>query len=636
MTNVCVSFFSYVCNVNLYFTRMRYAKAFILVYVLWLLLGTVSKVVFLLIHHETIGACDMGDLLGVLGHGVKLDMAIAGYLTVLPALILLMGEWLEGKYILPLWRLLFVFLSFGTALFYSVNIGLYAYWGFPLDSTPLLYLKTSPTDTMASMTMWEIVYRCMIIIVSSVLTYLLFEYILVPKQLFGGRKRVPVRRKIITTTFLLIMTALLILPIRGGLGTGTNHTGTVYFSQNIRLNHAAVNPIFSFVESVLHKVDIGSQFRFMDDNEANRIFDGMVYTQLRKDNDSLKFITKPNVIVIMLESFSKYIMSEGGHLTGVTPNLDSIKKEGWYFDQFYANTVRTDRAIVSILSGLPAQPSMSIMDMPNKSTQLPSIARSLRSNGYTTSFYYGGDTNYSNMQSYVVGTGYQNVVSDKSFPSSQITSKWGVHDGIVFDRILKDIDEMGKNNPFFVTMMTLSSHEPFDVPYKSQFAHEALNAFAYTDHELGRFMDSLKTKPLWKNTLVVIVPDHLGAYPDNIDNYQMWRYEIPLVMTGGIIKEPQSIHAIGSQNDIAATILGLLNIDHSDFAFSKDLLDSRAPHFAFLAFPDASFGMITERNQILYDGIPNSVILDRGEKRGENLSKAKAYLQKLYDYIDGL
>ena len=636
MTNVCVSFFSYVCNVNLYFIRMRYAKAFILVYVLWLLLGTVSKVVFLLIHHETIGACDMGDLLGVLVHGVKLDLAIAGYLTVLPALMLLMGEWLEGKYILPLWRFLFVFLSFGTALFYSVNIGLYAYWGFPLDSTPLLYLKTSPADTMASMTMWEIVYRCMIIIVSSVLTYLLFEYILIPKQLFGGRKRLPVGKKVIYSTLLLIMTALLIFPIRGGLGTGTNHTGSVYFSQNIRLNHAAVNPIFSFVESVLHKVDIGSQFRFMSDDEACNLFDEMVYTQLRTDNDSLKFETKPNVIVIMLESFSKYIMTEGGNLKGVTPQLESLKDEGWYFDRFYANTVRTDRAIVSILSGLPAQPSMSIMDMPNKSTQLPSIARSLGKSGYSTHFYYGGDTNYSNMQSYVVGTGYQNVVSDKSFPSSQITSKWGVHDGIVFDKILKDIDEMDENNPFFITMMTLSSHEPFDVPYKSQFTHEALNAFAYTDHELGCFINNLKTKSLWENTLVVIVPDHLGAYPDNIDNYQLWRYEIPFILTGGIVSNSKTIHVLGSQNDIAATILGLLDIDHSDFVFSKDLLDCKAPHFAFLAFPDASFGMVTEQNQVLYDGIPNSVIWDSGEIKGENINKAKAYLQKLYDYIDGL
>lgn len=633
---MCFPFFLYVCNVKLYFTRMRYVKAFILTYVLWLLLGTASKVMFLLIHHDIIGACGIVDLLGVLGHGVKLDMAIAGYLTVLPALILLMGEWIKGKYILLGWRLLIALFSFGVALFYSVNIGLYAYWGFPLDSTPLLYLKTSPADTMASMTIWQLFFRCMIILVVSVLTYLLFEFTIVPKRLFGEHKNTSVRKKIGQSTLLLIMTAALILPIRGGLGTGTNHTGTVYFSQNIRLNHAAVNPIFSFVESVLHKVDIGSQFRFMSNDEATRLFDEMVYTKLRTDNDSLKFTTKPNVIIVMLESFSKYIMSEGGHITGVTPNLDSLKKEGWYFDHFYANTVRTDRAIVSILSGLPAQPSMSVMDMPNKSTLLPSIARSLRNNGYTTSFYYGGDTNYSNMQSYVVGTGYQNVVSDKSFPSSQVTSKWGVHDGIVFDRISKDIDEMGRNIPFLVTMMTLSSHEPFDVPYKSQFTDEALNAFAYTDYELGRFIEQLKQKPIWENTLVVVVPDHLGAYPENIDNYQLWRYEIPFIVAGGIVKEPQTIHAIGSQNDIAATILGLLDIDHSDFVFSKDLLDSQAPHFAFLAFPDASFGMVTEQNQVFYDGIPNSIIWDKGEKPGDNISKAKAYLQKLYDFIDGL
>lgn len=615
---------------------MRYVKAFILTYVLWLILGTVSKVIFLLIYHEIIGACGIGDFLGVLGRGVKLDMAIAGYLTVLPALILLIGEWVEGKCILFGWRLFIVLLSFGVSLFYCVNIGLYAYWGFPLDSTPLLYLKTSPSDALASMTLLQIFLRCMIIIVVSALIFLLFEYILVPKRLFAEHEKLSVKKRIGVSTILLLMTASLIFPIRGGLGTGTNHTGTVYFSPNIRLNHAAVNPIFSFVESVLHKVDIRSQFRFMDDSEASRLFDEMVYTKLRTDNDSLKFTTKPNVVIIMLESFSKYIMSEGGHLAGVTPNLESLQNEGWYFDRFYANTVRTDRAIVSILSGLPAQPSMSIMDMPNKSTILPSVARSLRNNGYTTSFYYGGDTNYSNMQSYVVGTGYQNIVSDKSFPSSQVTSKWGVHDGIVFDRISKDIDEKGKNIPFLVTMMTLSSHEPFDVPYKSQFTDEALNAFAYTDHELGRFIEQLKQKPIWENTLVVVVPDHLGAYPENIDNYQLWRYEIPLIMTGGVVKEPQSIHAIGSQNDIAATILGLLGIDHSDFVFSKDLLDSHAPHFAFLAFPDASFGMVTEQNQVLYDGTPNSVIWDRGEQKGENISKAKAYLQKLYDYIDGL
>ena len=134
----------------------------------------------------------------------------------------------------------------------------------------------------------------------------------------------------------------------------------------------------------------------------------------------------------------------------------------------------------------------------------------------------------------------------------------------------------------------------------------------------------------------MLVPDHLGAYPENIDNYQLWRYEIPLIFTGGVVEEAQTIHTIGSQNDIAATILGMLGINHDDFTFSKDMLDSNSPHFAFLALPDASFGMVTEENQVFYDGIPNSVVWDMGEKKGENISKAKAFLQKLYDYIDGL
>ena len=619
---------------------MKCVKAFVLIYVLWLLLGTASKVVFLLTYHDLFEGATFAEILGVVGHGVKLDMAIAGYLTMLPALVLLLGIWLKGKYMLMGWRTLIAFLIFAAILFYAVNLGLYGYWGFPLDSTPLLYLKTSPADAFASITLGQTIGATAGVLALTAVTYCLFEWIVIPKRLFDSRTKIRWGKSIVTSTLMLLLTALLILPVRGGFSTGTNHTGTVYFSSNMRLNHAAVNPIFSFVESMLHTEDIGSQFRFMDDNDASRLFNEMVYTELRKDefSDSLsiRLTTRPNVIIVILESFSKYIMDEGGHVKGVTPQLDALSREGLYFTRFYANTVRTDRAIVSILSGLPAQPSMSIMDMPKKSTGLPSIARSLKNNGYTTSFYYGGDTNYSNMQSYIVGTGYEKVVSESCFPPRQRTSKWGVHDGIVFGRVLKDIGEMDENRPFLVTMMTLSSHEPFDVPYESGLENEALNAFVYTDDELGRFVGQLKKMLVWDNTLVVIVPDHLGAYPDDVDNYQLWRYEIPLIMTGGVVKEHRDISTIGSQIDIAATLLGMLNIPHTDFTYSKDMFDTNTPHFAYIAFPDASFGLISESNQVMYDGVPNTVVWDAGEQPGKNINCAKAFVQKLYDDIDGM
>jgi len=591
-------------------------------------------------HGAVIDIRTFSDSLQIIGHGLRLDMAIAAYLSVVPAIILAFAVWFSSRSLVFIWRAYFLLISLLAVCFYSTNTVLYSFWGFPLDSTPLLYLKTSPADAFASLPMWQWLVSVTGILSVTAAIFFVFEYVINPKYLFARSSQERYGSRMGECAVLLLLTAFLIFPIRGGVGTGTNHTGSVYFSSNIKMNHAAVNPIFSFFESVLHKVDIRSQFRFMSDEKASRLFDSMVYTTLRNDNvtDSLnlKLTDNPNVIIIMLESFSRYIMDEGGRVKGVTPNLNALTHEGLYFDRFYANSVRTDRAIVSILSGLPSQPSMSIMDMPKKSTQLPSIARSLGKNGYSTHFYYGGDTNYSNMLSYVMGTGYQSVVSDKSFPSSQVTSKWGVHDGIVFDRILKDIDGMDSNTPFLVTMMTLSSHEPFDVPYKSQFSDEALNAFAYTDHELGVFINKLKNSPVWDKTLVVLVPDHLGAYPGHIDNYQLWRYEIPLIMTGGVIDEIRTIHTIGSQNDIAATVLGLLDINHDDFVFSKDMLDANAPHFAFMALPDAAFGMVNEQNQVLYDGIPNAVIWDTGLHPGENIDKAKAFVQKLYDYIDGL
>lgn len=619
---------------------MKYVRSFVLVYALWLLLGVLSKVGFLWMHHDIAGAITLSDAIRVIGHGARLDLAIAGYLTALPALLLIVGVWLSGKILLAAWRTYFLCFSIVATVAYTANLALYGYWGFPLDNTPILYLKTSPADAFASLTAWQIMLYALAMIVSTSFIYWTFEYILAPRRLFIYKVSSSIKRKFTESLLLLILAALLFIPIRGGFGTGTNHTGSVYFSSNMRLNHAAVNPIFSFVESALHSVDVGSQFRFMDDDKASEIFSKLVYTKSREDTDadsvSIRFSTNPNVILIILEGFSKYIMTEGGRIEGVTPRLDALAKEGLYFDRFYANSVRTDRAIVSILSGLPAQPNMSIMDMPKKSTKLPSIARSLAKEGYGTYFYYGGDTNYSNMQSYVVGTGYETIVADQSFPANQRTSKWGVHDGYVFARILNDIDGMKSDSPFFITVLTLSSHEPFDVPYESPFENEALNAFAYTDSELGKFIDKLRERPVWENTLVVLVPDHLGAYPKDIDNYQLWRYELPLIMFGGVVKEQRIVHTIGSQNDIAATVLGALNVPHEDFIYSKDLLDNDAPHYAFFTFPDASFGMITDENQVLYDDVPHVAVWDIGTQPGTNINRAKAYVQKLYDYIDGL
>jgi len=631
---------------------MARIKIFLLTFLLWTIVGMTSKIVFLLAYHALLDDATLSEQLLVMWYGTRLDIAIAGYLTLLPGLLLIISLWYSGRIMRVIWNGYFAITAAIAALAYVANIGLYGYWGFPLDNTPLLYLKTSPADAMASLTFWQIILSLAAIAITAILIYKL--HITLPETV----KPEKVIGKVKCLGILILLEATLILPIRGGIGTGTNHTGSVYFSSNIRLNHAAVNPIFCFIESSLHQEEIGTKYRFMPDDEATALFSELSYTNLREDtaiidlrketadtdirkdttdtiedccfNEAIKQLrdTRPNIILITLEGFSDTVI----RVKGVTPNLERLTHEGLYFSNFYANSFRTDRALVSVHSGLPAQTTMSIMDIPRKSTSLPSIAGTLSKNGYNTVFYYGGDINYSNMRSYFMGTGFQQCVSDKNFPLEQHTGKWGVADGAVYDRMIADIKGSAKE-PFFYSIMTESSHEPFDVPNYKKLDDEVLNSFAYADECLGKFIEQLKALPLWNSTMVVVVPDHLGAFPANPDNYKYWRYHSPLIITGGVIKNPMVCRVIGSQIDIAATLLGMLGIDHSDFTYSKDMLDSSAPHFAFFTFPDA-MGMVTDSNRIFFDNTSNKLISAEGTSTDLLTKKAKAFLQKVYDDLD--
>ena len=605
---------------------------FFVVFILWMLIGALSKLAFLAVYASIIEGISASDWWDVIWHGLVLDVAIAGYLTIIPALIFIASLWTESKVTEWIWKGYVGIVAFISSLAYVANIALYGYWGFPLDNTPLLYIKTSPSDAMASVTTGQLIGGFLAVCASTVFIYLLITRLVkLPKAQQNGKPW-------LQTIVILLLIALLIIPIRGGFGAGTNHTGAVYYSTNIRLCHAAVNPIFCFIESVTHDEDIADRYRFMDDKEATDIFNGMTCTALRGDSVgvfSLRGDNQPrNVVVIMLESFSKYIMTEAGHVKGITPNLDRYSKEGMYFTRFYANSFRTDRAIVSILSGLPAQPTMSVMDIPHKSTALPSIASAMGKAGYNSTFYYGGDTNFSNMRSYLMGTGFKNVVSDKDFPKELHTGKWGVADGPVYERILKDMIASDKKEKHLRVVMSESSHEPFDVPFKSHIKEPELNAFYYADKCLGEFVEAMKKQADWDNTLVLIVPDHLGAYPLNIDNYAMWRYELPMILLGGKVAA-QQIETIGCQTDIPATLLGILGIEHNEFLFSKDIFDTKSPHFAFFTFPDA-MGMVTEENTVIYDNALNKAVLDEGSEKGLNKKRVQAYLQKLYDKIADL
>lgn len=599
---------------------------FLTTYFLFVLLFVLQKPIFMAYYHDLYSNVSFADYFKVMWHGLPLDFSLAGYLTVIPGLILIASAWTASPVLRRIRQVYFGVVAFIMACIFIIDLGLYDFWGFRLDATPIFYFFSSPKDALASVSFWFILSGILAILIYAALLYGIFYRVLVREK---KTLKIPYLRLNVSLT-LLLLTAALFIPIRGGFTVSTMNLSKVYFSQDQRMNHAAINPAFSFMYSATHQTNFDKQYRFMDSKVADELFAEMTDKPVAATDSIPQLLNtrRPNIIFIILESFSTHLMETFGGHPNVAVNMDKFAKEGVLFSNFYANSFRTDRGLASIISAYPGQPSTSIMKYPEKTDKLPSIPRSLRNAGYDLAYYYGGDADFTNMRSYLVSSGIEKIVCDKDFPLSERTSKWGAHDHVLFQRLIKDIKEEKQQEPFLKVVQTSSSHEPFDVPFH-RLDDKGLNAFAYADSCVGDFVKQYRELPLWKNTVFVLVPDHQGVYPHPIEN-PLDGQTIPLILIGGAIKEPRVIDTYASQIDIAATLLSQLGLPHDEFTFSKDIMNAASPHFGYFTRPNF-FGMVTPENQLVYNLEANTVQLDEGTEKGANLEKGKAFLQKLYD-----
>ena len=598
--------------------------------VMFTAISVILKPVFMFYNHSAFKDCNFTDYLAVIWHGLPMDVSVAGYFTIIPALLALISIWLHPALIRILHRTYLALASFLISIVYCTDAVLYGFWQFRIDSTPFFYFLSSPKDALASVPIWWVLLGVVVVLL---LTAVLFFILCKTIGTFPESKGIA-KDRLIASGVIVVVLALLFVPIRGSLGTSTMNLGRVYYSENQKLNHAAINPCFSLLSSLMNDEDTKDQYRFMAADEANKLFSQITDKTKQGGTDAvfkLLNTNRPNIVMVVLESFSAHIMKSMGGTANVAVNMDKWANEGVLFTNFYANSFRTDRGLAAILAGYPAQPTMSIMKYPNKTGNLPMFPQKLKKAGYQLKYYYGGDADFTNMRSFVTTAGFEDLVSDADFPIKLRLSKWGVPDQYVFDRALADIKSQAPNATHLSVIQTSSSHEPYDVPFK-KLNNKILNAFAYTDNCLGKFVAALKKLPSWKNTLVVLVPDHQGCYPEDMDNYSPQRYHIPLLLLGGALKAKGPIATLGSQADIAATLLSQLGFSYSEFTFSKDMLNPNVPHFAFSTVPNA-FMMKTTDNTVFYNCETNKTILDNGKTPGKNLPYGKAYLQKLYDDI---
>lgn len=588
-----------------------------------LLIFILQKPLFMLYNGSIEKGFGFADYMQVMVHGASLDAATAGYLTAFPFLLVLISIWFRK---FPLKKILYGYYILAAALIsiiFVVDMALYTFWGFKLDASVFLYID-SPKEALASVSVGFILLRVLAILLLIALnSWVLLK--ITPSVLNATRKRIA------GTAGMLLLGGVLFIIIRGGVTESTSNIGQVYFSNEPFLNHSAVNPDFSLLSSMGKSQDFASEFNFFDEEKRAALFDGLYPTT---DGDSIIQVLntkRPNILIILMEGFGGAFVEPLGGLPDVTPHFNRLSKEGIFFTNCYANSFRTDRGTVCTFSGYLGLPTASVMKIPAKSRTLPAIAEGLSKAGYKTDFLYGGDINFTNMKSYLLSTGYQRLTANTDFSLAEQTSNaWGVNDDITFEYLYNQLRNRKEEGPWHTAFLTLSSHEPFEVPYH-RLEDKIPNAFAYTDECLGKFIDRLKQTPAWKDLLVICLPDHGFYYPREGSNAMPRFYHIPLLWLGGAVKQPMQVDNIMNQTDLAATLLGQLGLEHTAFTFSRNVLGSDYKYpFAFYSFNNG-FSFRDSTGVTVFDNNSGSILFDEPEADESRLDKGKAILQTVYD-----
>jgi len=437
--------------------------------------------------------------------------------------------------------------------------------------------------------------------------------------------------------FLIVTPALLFIGLRGGVQQIPINQSESYYSGYNILNNAAVNNGFNLYISIFENLQNFDRnpYVFMEKAEADDIMK-KIYGN---SPDSTLFILttdRPNIVLIILESWSADLIASLGGEPGITPEFKELEKGGVLFDQIYATGSRSEQGMASVFGGFPSHPISSITVQPDKFVKLPSLVGSLERAGYETAFYFGGQLIYGNIKSYIMYNGFDKIMEGKDFPKSIPQGKLGIHDEFTLDFMERELGDM--RTPFFASLFTVSTHSPWDQPYPKPLKwgdneREYINAAFYTDHCLGDFIRKAKTESWYSNTLFVFVADH------SHNSYRNWHpqsreyHKIPMLFYGDVIKDAYKgtkWNKMGNQHDLASTLLAQLRLPYKEFRFSKNLLNPGSPEFAYYSTEDG-VGWVRPWGYFTYDKGTNYYYDWSTTPMPDSLlNEGKAYLQTVF------
>ena len=394
---------------------------------------------------------------------------------------------------------------------------------------------------------------------------------------------------------ILIWIIVSIFFIRGGLQRSFINPSNAMVTENPLLNQIILNGVFTTIHEIrTEQFPRIQEMKLLESISVVRSviqYDGATFVNdaypIYRKTNALEKIKKPNILIILLESWPAKYVSQKYKGREITPNFNKLIKEGMYYSNFFSNGGRTSNGLVSIFSGVPDRSGKSLVHSRYSLNHFTSLPKLLSSKGYETYFYYGGELAFENLTPVIRHWGFQNLYDFNSFEKDGKFKKgiWGYNDYDVFTKIMEDINNDNSEYPKFRVCLTLSTHHPFQVP-SSDFNlfqtededDKFINSLYYADWSLGKFINEFKKSDKYKDTIIIMVSDHTSHR--NLNYFE--DRNIPfLILNYNTKGESQRV---SSQLDILPTILGMVGGEFYFSSFGKDIFRDTSSGNAYIAF----------------------------------------------------
>ena len=601
----------------------------------WMGVFLVQRILFLVFAFRALHNTPWSEILATNLHAIPMDLSATGYFLMASALLsspLLFRELRWLRHGLVIWSLALLVIS---ALLNVTDIGLFEAWGSKLDRKALGYLAF-PKEAAAGVPLSWTLFLITIAAIQVIVFRALFHRIHHDKEFSTGGK---------TGRWISVAAASMLglVAARGGPQDDPINKSWAYFSRHSALNLAALNSVWNALEIAVMPAEVEvNPYVVMPANEADDLFQAL-HPASGSGTGSILKIERPNILIVMLESWTADIIEPLGGETGVSPQFTRLAKSGLLLTNFYSTGFRTEQGLCAMISAFPAQPKTTIIRNFGKFDRLPSVVRELGGAGYSSSYWYAGNIEFANTRAYLEAMGFDRVYGNTSFPISKRT-EWGAFDEELFAFHLREARK--DKRPFFHMLMTSTSHEPFDAPVNEGFPGRSdpqlyRNTVHYTDRCLGDFLDKAEQQDWYPNTLVLVVADHGHYLPHYLDQSSAARHHIPFLITGGALRDDlrgKTDSTYASHVDLAATLLAQLGMDHTRFAWSQDVFNATVPHSAFWTFNEG-FGIADSSQTVVMDAISTRTTELRDSSRTVDrdrlLRSGKGQLQVLLDRYIG-